>query len=212
MNTPHLDCVNPRTKKPDGQFHSLERLFAYQTVKKLEDENIKPGGNWTNPEDYDLALRLALKFNFVTEITSLVVTTSSPIILHLHGWDIVTSHKDIEGFGGFDPSADSVWSDVNDDLTTCSPNSSNITIWAKDGETMEFSEAVPSLSEHGFENRMTALSVSGDECAAWVIYKGNKYRGLWKRFGPGDYVSYSQISYLYQTARSLKCVMLNNNC
>ena len=205
--------MNPTTKKPDGQFHSLERLFAYKKVRDLEKKNAQPDGTWTNSSEYDKALLLARRYSFVTGITSLVVEASNPFLLSLNDNPYTTNHDKPAQYEGHGSSADSLpnSSDENANLTTCSPGSSNLTLTARDGETVEFSEAVSSLEEYNFEDRMTTLTVTGDECSAWVIYRGVNHTSLWKRFTPGVYISFRQIGFLYRSAKSLKCVVLNDD-
>jgi len=312
LSSPFMDCTNPTTAKPDGQFHSLERFYAYQRIMKLQKKNGKLGKTrkWENTADYDEVLSLSLKYNFVTELTSLVVTTSNQIVVSVNdrpatvqrprsrqsqsgvsyarqvpckknsgGVLIVTyceqwvnnapteeepmamttppsfmpQYQDIiqwpegparplfttpqpmttplpSGLGnGYVPvpvpvpmpqprpgtvqRTRTVPRTVQvrphqpmplENLASCYPHTSTITMFSNVPifSQMSNSDDFPTLGRP-----LTALSVTGDHCAIWLVYDNYNYQGSKKSFRNGNY-GYQDLAFLYGTAKSARCVML----
>lgn len=69
---PHWPCLPPLPPKQKPQVNFIERLWAFLTIEKLLDDKAD-NGNSTEEERKDKATELALQYNFVTDLTSLVV-------------------------------------------------------------------------------------------------------------------------------------------
>merc|ERR1712038_828825 len=69
---PHWPCLPPLPPKQKPQVNFIERLWAFLTIEKLLDDKAD-NGNSTEVERKDKATELALQYNFVTDLTSLVV-------------------------------------------------------------------------------------------------------------------------------------------
>ena len=255
LSPPILDCTNPTTAKPDGQFHSMERFYAYQTIMKLQKKNGKSDRKWENTADYDEVLRLSLKYNFVTELTSLVVTTSNQIISlndasataprprSTHrvesdqrprfapdlGNGRNTQESSVEyrqtvqtsicNSGGhcyavavparpqmpqpdpyevpdFGPEPLPLPSFL-ETMRPCYSQTSTMTIFSSD-DHIRISEDSPAL---GYPT--SALSVTGDQCAVWLVYDNHNYEGPVESFR-NDYHPFL----VPRTVKSARCVML----
>jgi len=74
---PHFPCIPPPLPpQQKREVNFIERLWAFLTIEKLLDDKAD-NGNTTEEERKEKATDLALEYNFVTDLTSLVVVKPS---------------------------------------------------------------------------------------------------------------------------------------
>jgi len=72
----HHSCIPPQPPKEKQKANFIERLWAFLTIEKLLDDKAD-NGNSTEEERRSKASELSLQYNFVTDLTSLVVVKPS---------------------------------------------------------------------------------------------------------------------------------------
>ena len=161
-------------------------------------------------------LELALKYNFVTDVTSLVITRPELGNVAPKNVEIVSLDKDDEKYS-FD------YDDNNDDGVAIkgsssdraplrkTPASSNkfvdgeckIKLFSKTylrGEEMELSADAATLGN--FDKRTTSIEVRGRCC--WTLYTEPNFNGDEKNFVAGQFQSFGDLDNIFRKVSSVK--------
>ena len=164
-------------------------------------------------------LELALKYNFVTDVTSLVITRPELGNVAPKNVEIVSLDKDGSSFADTSPN----FSANNDDGVAIkgsssdraplrkTPASSNkfvdgeckIKLFSKTylrGEEMELSADAASLGN--FDKRTTSIEVRGRCC--WTLYTEPNFNGDEKNFVAGQFQSFGDLDNIFRKVSSVK--------
>ena len=179
----------------------LQRLYAHATINKLSEEARDNDGKF----EEDAALQvvaLAMQYNFVTPLTSLVVTSKDPLKTL-----VLTS-----GNLGVESNFALAEKGKNKDgahKPACTDPSTLILFFGYDltgsSQTIRHTDLNQNLAHFNFDDKAGSLTVEGSIKSCWRVYVGEHLSGDWKMFGPGNYSMFGLGSIL-KDASSVYCV------
>jgi len=179
----------------------LQRLYAHATINKLSKEARDNDGKF----EEDAALQvvaLALHYNFVTPLTSLVVTSKDPLKTL-----VLTS-----GNLGVDSNfAVEEKSRANDgELKPACTDPSTLTLFfgydlTGSSQTIRHTDRNQNLAHFNFDDKAGSLTVEGSINSCWRLYEREHLSGDWKMFGPGNYSMFG-LSSILKDASSVYCL------
>ena len=175
-------------------------------------------------------MNLALQYNFVTDLTSLVVTRPESGATVSKQVEIVSLDKDGSSYADINPNfsagnfqqsdysesedLDSVYDDVQPQSPSPPTSGSKnpltsgqckIVLYSKTylrGESKTLTEEARNLDD--FDKKATSLEVRGPCC--WFLYSGVNFEGDKKRFRAGKFKSSSDMENLFRNVSSIQKV------
>jgi len=191
----------------------LQRLYAHSTIKKILNK-AKDNGDKLSDEDALQVVQLAKKYNFVTPLTSLVVTSDKRYLIEVPTESI--------GVDGSHALGESTEADDDAEQEECREEST-LTLFSRqvlDGTSHQVIEPVEQIIEHtnqttpntglnladfNFDKKAASLTVSGSNDTCWMVFRDENITGKWAMFGPGNYSMFG-LGVFFEDISSVWCI------